>query len=70
MTLDYNAAPPGRAGENIAMRLAVSYGAHVFIPTAFGALGAAIGLAPVFWLCATALMGGSAMNARHNSESL
>jgi hypothetical protein len=46
------------------MRLAVSYGAHVVIPTLFGALGAAIGLAPIFWLCATALTGGSAMNAR------
>ncbi len=64
MTLAYNASPPGRAGEGIAMRLAVSYGAHVFIPTAFGALGAAIGLAPIFWLCASALVSGSAMNAR------
>ena len=68
MTLAYNAAPPGRAGESIAMRLAVSYGAHVFIPTAFGALGAAIGLAPVFWLCATALVSGSVMNARHTEK--
>ena len=42
------AAPHGRAAEGIAMRLAVSYGAHVFIPTMFGALGAAIGLAPIF----------------------
>jgi MFS family permease len=64
MALAYNAAPPGRAAEGIAMRLAVSYGAHVVIPTLFGALGAAIGLAPIFWLCATALTGGSAMNAR------
>ena len=64
MTLAYNAAPPGRVAESIAMRLAVSYGAHVFIPTAFGALGSLIGLAPVFWLCAAALTGGAAMNAR------
>lgn len=54
----------GRAAEGIAMRLAVSCGAHVFIPTAFGALGAAVGLQPIFWLCATALMSGSAMNAK------
>ena len=64
MTLAYNASPPGRSGEGIAMRLAVSYGAHVFIPTAFGAMGAALGVAPIFWLCATALMGGSVMNGR------
>ena len=64
MTLAYNAAPPGRVAESIAMRLAVSYGAHVFIPTAFGALGSLIGLAPVFWLCSVALTGGSVMNWR------
>jgi MFS family permease len=69
MTLAYNAAPPGRAAEGIAMRLAVSYGAHVFIPTAFGALGAAIGLAPIFWLCASSLMGGSVMNARQGTKT-
>ncbi len=69
MTLAYNASPPGRAGEGIAMRLAVSYGAHVFIPTAFGALGAAIGLAPIFWLCATALMGGSVMNVKQAAKT-
>ena len=68
MTLAYNASPPDRAGEGIAMRLAVSYGAHVFIPTAFGALGAALGLAPIFWLCATALLSGSVMNARHATK--
>ncbi len=64
MTLAYNAAPPKRVAESIAMRLAVSYGAHVFIPTAFGALGSLIGLAPVFWLCSVALTGGSVMNWR------
>jgi hypothetical protein len=51
------------------MRLAVSYGAHVFIPTAFGALGAAIGLAPVFWLCASSLMGGAVINARQGTKT-
>lgn len=69
MTLAYNAAPPGRAAEAIAMRLAVSYGAHVLIPTAFGALGAAVGLKSVFWLCAGALSGGSMMNAKQASKA-
>lgn len=64
MTLAYNAAPPGRSAEGIAMRLAVSYGAHVVIPTAFGALGAAVGLKAVFWLCTAALTGGAVMNAK------
>ncbi|MBM3342846.1 MAG: MFS transporter [Betaproteobacteria bacterium] len=64
MALAYNAAPAGRTAEAIAMRLAVSYGAHVVIPTAFGALGAAVGLKAVFWLCSGALAGGAVMNGR------
>jgi hypothetical protein len=44
------------------MRLAVSYGAHVVIPPVFGALGTALGLAPVFWTCAMLLGGGSYLN--------
>ena len=41
------------------MRLTVSYGAHVVIPPAFGAVGAALGLAPIFWTCAVLLGGGA-----------
>ena len=61
MLLSYNAAPPGRSAEAIAMRLAVSYGAHIVIPPVFGAVGAATGLAPIFWTCAMLLGGGSAI---------
>jgi len=59
MILSFNAAPPGRAAEAIAMRLAVSYGAHIVIPPVFGAVGAALGVAPIFWTCAMLLGGGS-----------
>jgi MFS family permease len=69
MVLAFNAAPEGRSAEAIAMRLAVSYGAHVFLPPLFGALGTAMGLAPVFWLCAAALMSGSVANARPPGKS-
>ena len=62
MILAFNAAPPGRSAEALAMRLAVSYGAHVVIPPVFGALGTALGLAPVFWTCAMLLAGGSYLN--------
>ncbi|MGE5526823.1 MAG: MFS transporter [Rhodospirillaceae bacterium] len=62
MILAFNAAPPGRSAEALAMRLAVSYGAHVVIPPVFGALGTALGLAPVFWTCAMLLGGGSYLN--------
>ena len=61
MILAFNAAPSGRSAEAIAMRLAVSYGAHVVIPPVFGAVGAALGLAPIFWTCAMLLGGGAAI---------
>ena len=61
MILSFNAAPPGRSAEAIAMRLAVSYGAHIVIPPVFGAVGAALGLAPIFWTCAMLLGTGSVM---------
>lgn len=62
MALAFNASPPGRTAEGIAMRLAVSYGAHVVIPPAFGVIGAAVGLAPIFWTCATLLGSGALVN--------
>jgi MFS family permease len=64
MVLSFNAAPAGRSAEAIAMRMAVSYGAHVVIPPVFGALGAAAGLAPVFWTCAMLMGGGAALNRK------
>jgi MFS family permease len=62
MVLAFNAAPEGRSAEAIAMRLAVSYGAHVFLPPLFGAVGTMLGLAPVFWICAMLLGGGATLN--------
>jgi predicted MFS family arabinose efflux permease len=64
MILAYNASPPGRSAEGISMRLAVSYGAHVVIPPVFGAIGAGLGLAPIFWTCSLLLAGGSMLNRR------
>jgi predicted MFS family arabinose efflux permease len=64
MVLAFNAAPQGRSAEAIAMRLAVSYGAHVVIPPLFGVIGASLGLAPIFWTCAMLMGGGSLLNRR------
>jgi hypothetical protein len=64
MILAFNAAPQGRSAEAIAMRLAVSYGAHVVIPPLFGAVGAMLGLAPVFWTCAMLQAGGYGITRR------
>jgi len=69
MILSFNAAPPSRAAEAIAMRLAVSYGAHVVIPPVFGAVGAALGLAPIFWTCAILLGTGSVLTRSRKHDS-
>jgi predicted MFS family arabinose efflux permease len=69
MILSFNAAPPGRSAEAIAMRLAVSYGAHVVIPPVFGVVGAATGLAPIFWTCAMLLGAGSVVTRPKKTKS-
>ncbi|MDP2238585.1 MAG: MFS transporter [Burkholderiales bacterium] len=66
MVLAFNAAPQGRSAEAIAMRLAVSYGAHVVIPPLFGVIGVSLGIAPIFWTCAMLMGGGSLLNRRQN----
>lgn len=53
--LTYNYAPPGRAGEAIGLRIAIHNSMHVVVPTAFGGLGSAVGLAPVFWVSSAVL---------------
>lgn len=64
MILAFNAGPPGRSAEAIAMRLAVSYGTHVVVPPALGAIGALLGVAPIFWTCALLMGSGTLLNRR------
>jgi MFS family permease len=47
--LTYNYSPAGRAGEALGLRIAVNNVIHVAVPVVFGAVGALVGLAPVFW---------------------
>ena len=42
----------------------VSYGAHVVVPPLFGVIGAAMGVAPIFWTCAVVMGGGSLLNRK------
>lgn len=50
MMIAYNRSPEGRAGEVTGLRLTANNVARVVIPMVCGALGAALGAAPVFWL--------------------
>jgi MFS family permease len=59
MSLLYEAAPPGRQGEAVGLRTSLLNGSHTVIPLASGALSAAAGMAPVFWILAAFLLGGA-----------
>ena len=50
MTIAYNRSPPGREGEVTGLRLTANNMSRVVIPIACGALGGALGAAPVFWV--------------------
>lgn len=58
LTLLYNKAPPGRGTEAIGVRTLVFNVTQTVIPLLFGALGAALGMTPVFWTMALLLLGG------------
>lgn len=58
MALLYNRAPPGRGGEAVGIRTLLLNFSQGSIPLLFGALGTALGMAPVFWTMALALLAG------------
>jgi MFS family permease len=59
MSILYEASPPGRQGEAVGLRTMLLNGSHTLIPLASGALSAAAGMAPVFWLVAALLLSGA-----------
>lgn len=64
MALLYSTAPAGRASEALGVRtLLVNFG-QTSVPLAFGALGSALGMTPVFWAMALSLLGGAYFVAR------
>jgi len=59
MALLYAASPPGRQGEVVGIRTTMLNASHTLLPLAFGALGAALGMGPVFWSMSALLLSGS-----------
>jgi MFS family permease len=49
MALLHTHAPPGRMGEAAGVRMSLVNSMAFAVPLVFGALGASVGLAPVFW---------------------
>jgi MFS family permease len=64
MSLLYEASPPGRQSEAVGVRTTMINASQTFIPLASGAVSAALGTAPLFWVLAATLYGG-AWFARH-----
>ena len=58
LTLLQQHAPPGRASEAFGFRMALINGSQVTLPVGFGAIGAVIGVMPLFWAAAVALTSG------------
>ena len=59
MSILHNTAPAGRVGEAVGVRMTLVNISQITIPLAFGALGTALGMLPVFWATALLLSGGS-----------
>jgi len=64
LTLLHQSAPTGRAAEALGLRTTLINTSQTVMPLAFGAAGAAVGIAPIFWLIAVALLGGSLFTRR------
>ena len=59
MMLTYGRSPAGRSGEALGLRMTINNFTHVVVPLVFGTLGAAFGVAPVFFANAVLLAGGA-----------
>ncbi|MEO8134069.1 MAG: MFS transporter [Betaproteobacteria bacterium] len=64
MALMHHATPLGRAGEAIGLRTTLINSSSVALPLVFGAVGAAVGLTPVFWTAAICLCTGGYLTRR------
>ena len=69
LTLLHESVPPGRAGEALGLRTTLINGSQTVMPLIFGAVGAALGMGPVFWTIAAVLIGGGLFADRVRRQS-
>jgi MFS family permease len=67
--LTYNHAPAGRSGEALGLRLTVNKLTQIVVPLAFGAMGTAFGLLPVFWANGAFLLAGGVVSLAERKAS-
>ncbi len=66
LSLLHEAAPPGRGGEAVGVRILLINMSQTLMPLLFGALGAVLGMLPVFW-CTAVCLGAGGWLARRRS---
>jgi MFS family permease len=64
MSLLHSHAPPGRMGEAAGVRMSLVQSMSCAVPLVFGALGATVGLTPVFWSVGLCLATGGWLTKR------
>jgi MFS family permease len=64
MSLLYEKAPTGRGAEVLSVRTLLINFSHTGVPLTFGALGAALGMLPIFWAMGAGLLATSFAAAR------
>jgi MFS family permease len=65
LALLHHAAPAGRAGEALGIRITMGNACQVVLPLAFGGAGAALGLGVVFWAMAALIASGVPLAWQH-----
>lgn len=71
LALLYERAPPGRGAEAVGVRTVLLNFAQASVPLAFGALGSALGMVPVFWAMGAGLVAAAyAVNRRRQRPAI
>lgn len=68
MAVLYSASPPGRQGEVVGVRTTLLNASHTFLPLLFGAVGATLGIGPVFWSMSALLLSGGWLAGKRESS--
>ena len=64
LSLLHTHAPPGRIGEAVGVRISLVNSMAVAVPLVLGAVGASVGIVPVFWSVGACLMTGGFLARR------
>ena len=68
-TVMYDASPPDKVGEVIGLRMTMANLAQTLVPLLSGAVGAALGVAPVYWAVAACMFWDSWINREKLREA-